>query len=273
MKKKKRKKTRKEDNNILGHRVNEKNFLGALIDQENKTIHVYTNDMLIKRCKREAPRVARSFDKLCKDEIPVLSLNFSRCAQRIGDGFHRAVDDNDEMAIESGQLLMNALKTIEASYELLRNGYILQPAMLLRSVIEVFCLIAYFNIQEGGFNEFKTNKKFDINKTVWHGKQLIEPLGQFQGMLSNNFVHISELHSAFNIVEEYKEMTDPLKMNLDFLRISIWITYIVSELAFIKHFEEHEFWNRVEEYKYELNPTKDMDKWLGLELKEQINNA
>lgn len=275
MKNKYQKKKRKKNNDIdaLKKRVNEQNFLSAVIDEKNSQIRVYTKDMLIKRCKRDSPKIARSFDRVCRDEISEMSERYAMCVSRIGDGFFRSMEAEDDFAIECSKLLMNASKTIGASFELLRAGYFLQPGMLLRSVVEVFCLISFIHIEEDGFKKYKEDGKFDINKTIRYGKELIPPLGYFQGMLSNEFVHIGDLHTDLSSIAEYTEMIPPLRVNLDIIKTAIWLTYIISELSFFQYFETHEFWTQKGENQFALDIDKDMEKWLGGQLKEKINDA
>lgn len=203
--KKKTKASRKDDLG-LGGRVNEDNFLRAIIDHESRQIRVYTNDMLLKRIHRESTKIGKSFDDLCRVELLEISKIFSEAACLISDGFIESVERNNEAKITCGKLLMNATNTIQASVELLRLGYTLQPGMLLRSVIETVSTISYFMIEPEGHKKYLEGK-LDANKTIKYGKQVIPPLGNIQGFLSNNFVHISSLHGDFNIAKEFKDVT------------------------------------------------------------------
>lgn len=248
--------------NKLKEATSKENFLGATIDLPNKQIRVYTNDMLTKRYTRDSKRIAETFDVLCDSEMKILNELYSKCICRISDGFLRATVNKDEFAMECGKLLMNATKTIQASVELLRTGYILQPSMLIRSTVEVFSLIAYMKIKPQGYNEFK-NGEVNINKTIAYGKEIVPLLGLFQGLLSNNFVHISDLHTEFNNINEYTEMDGPLELNLNIIHTAIWLTDTISELIFYEYFEEHEFWKhksgREYEYKFDENNLKWME--------------
>ncbi len=256
----KKRKKRKIRNNlknisILDGRINEKNFLRAVIDNKSKQIRVYSNDMLIKRIHRDSGKIAKSFDKLCNEELIEISELFSRSAYMVGDGLVRAVHDDNEIKITSSKLLMNALITIQASVELLRKGYILQPGMLLRSTVEAVSTVAYFLIEEDGYIKYKDGK-LNVNKTIKYGKQVIPPLGYIQGFLSNKFVHIDNLHSENNTVTEYNEMIEPLRINLGLIKASTWLVYVVSELTFYDYFNEHIFWSKIAEngYKFEITP-------------------
>lgn len=58
-------------------------------------------------------------------------------------------------------------------------------------------------------------------------------------------------------------MIEPLKLNLDLVRTSIWITAIITELVYYEYFQEHEFWNRKSKNEYELNINSNIDKWIN----------
>ncbi|WP_024834014.1 hypothetical protein [Ruminiclostridium josui] len=249
------------DDPIKSGRVKKENFLGAVIDHESKQFRVYTNDMLINRYSRDSVNVAKSFDKLCGAQMKKISELYSRSIYYIGDGFVRAAKNSDDVGVECGKLLMNAMQTITASVELLRNGYILQPGMLLRSIIETFSLISYILLEPNAFNEFKGGR-IDINSTIKYGKKVLPPLGEFQGLLSNNFVHISHLHSEYNIITVYDEMTEPLDLNLGIIKNAVWMLYVITELVYYNYFDKHLFWDKKNKYEYIFKGREGADAWM-----------
>lgn len=257
---KKSTKRRKEDIRISG-KVSKDNFLKAIIDPESKEIKIYTNDMLLKRIHRDSIKIGKSFDKLCKVELVEISKLFSEAVCLISDGFMSSADQDNEVKITSGKLLFNACNTIQASVELLRLGYILQPGMLLRSVIETVSTISYFMIESEGHRKYLEGK-LDVNSTIKYGKQVIPPLGHIQGFLSKNFVHIGELHGDFNIASEYKEMTYPLSMNLSIIKAATWLTYVISELVFYDSVDEHKYWQSLEGNGYKFELTDEIKEWM-----------
>lgn len=145
------------ENPIKSGKVREDNFLGAVLDHKNKQLRVYTNDMLINRYSRDSVNVAKSFDKLCEAQMKKISELYSKSVYYIGDGFVRSADDAYDIGIECGKLLMNGMQTITGSVELLRNGYILQPGMLLRSVVETFSLISYILLEPNSIKPQRSN--------------------------------------------------------------------------------------------------------------------
>ena len=223
--------------------------------------------MLVKRVTRESKIAAKSFNRLCKNEITQMNNAFSTSVYIIGNGFKRAVDAEDDICVECGKLLMNACNTIQASFEILRAGYILQPGMLLRSVIETFSVISYVITVSTGYQQL-IDGEIDGNKTIKYGKKVIPTLGKLHGLLSNNFVHTSKLHSDFNIILEYKEMTEPLRINLDMIKAAIWHIEVISELVYFHYFEGHEYWKRLGEnqYAFDLTPRtrKKINEFFGV---------
>lgn len=249
------------DDPINSGRVNKDNFLGAVLDHESKQFRIYTNDMLINRYTRDSMNVSKSFDILCGAQMKKISELYSKTYYYIGEGFIRATENSDEVGNECGKLLMNAIQTITASVELLRNGYILQPGMLLRSIVETFSLISYILLEPKAFNKFKSGK-INIPSTIKYGKEVLPPLGLFQGLLSNNFVHISHLHSEFNVITSYNEMTEPLCLNLSMIKSAIWMLYVITELVYYNYFDEHLFWDKKNKYEYIFKGRENADAWM-----------
>jgi len=257
----KRKKRKQKSTKLLDGRITEKNFMEAVIDHENNQVRVYSNDMLLKRIQRDSIKIGKSFDKLCKEELIEISKLFSKVAFLVSDGLIRAAHEENEMKVTCCKLLMNAISTVQAAIELLRIGYILQPGMMLRSVIETIGLVAYFLIEEEGYKKYQEGN-FDSNKTIKYGKEVIPPLGHIHGFLSNHFVHISDLHSEINVVTLYKEMIDPLRINLDTIKATIWSVYVASELVLYDYYDTHQYWTKIGENKYQFEQNEETKKWI-----------
>ncbi|WP_431087671.1 hypothetical protein [Paenibacillus sp. 8b26] len=266
MKRKKKKKVK--DTKFLEGRIHEGNFLGAVIDNANNQIRVYSNDMLQKRIQRDSYRIGKSFDKLCNDELSQMGELFSKATYLISNGFFRANQKEDEMKVTCSKLLMNASSTIQASVELLRTGYTLQPCMLLRSVIETISTIAYF-LMESDAHQVYLDDKLDVNKTIKYGKQLIPNLGYLQGVLSNHFVHISSLHSDLHGITKHTEITQPLKINLNMIKVCIWCLFVTSEVTFYDYFDDHIYWTKISDYEYKFEQSDEEKKWMREFIKEE----
>ncbi|KWX74833.1 hypothetical protein [Paenibacillus jilunlii] len=266
MKRKKKKKIKQTK--FLEGRIHEGNFLGAVIDNENNQIRVYSNDMLQKRIQRDSNIIGKSFDKLCHDELSQMGELFSKATFLISNGFFRANQEESELKLTSSKLLMNASITIQAAVELLRTGYTLQPCMLLRSVIETISTVAYF-LMEPDAHQVYLDGKLDVNKTIRYGKQLIPNLGYLQGILSNHFVHISSLHSDLNGITKHIEVTQPLRVNLNMIKVCMWCLFVTSEVTFYDYFDDHIYWTKISEIEYKFKQNEEEKKWMSEFLKEE----
>ncbi|GGH55042.1 hypothetical protein GCM10008014_24310 [Paenibacillus silvae] len=89
-----------------------------------------------------------------------------------------------------------------------------------------------------------------------YGKQVIPNLGIIQGILSNYFVHISDLHSDFNGVDSYDEYSESLRINISLIKSCIWSLYIVSELTFFGYFDGHTYWAKVSDNQYRFEESE-----------------
>ncbi|NOU62867.1 hypothetical protein GC096_02240 [Paenibacillus sp. LMG 31461] len=263
------KKNRKaKQKKFLDGRIHKGNFLGAVVDNINNQIRVYSNDMLQKRIQRDSFVIGKSFDKLCGDELVQMGELFSKTTYLISNGFFRASHDEDRVKETCSKLLMNAISTIQASVELLRIGYTLQPCMLLRSAIETISTIAYFMMESNGYQVY-LDGKLDVNKTIKYGKQLIPNLGQLQGLLSNHFVHISSLHSDLNGITKHTEITPPLTINLNMIKICIWCLFVTSELAFYDYFDTHKYWTKISDNEYKFEHNEEDREWISQFFKDE----
>ncbi|MEK4073559.1 hypothetical protein MHI01_06610 [Paenibacillus sp. FSL M7-0656] len=264
----KNKKMKKRKKQFLDGRIHEKNFLGAVIDNENNQVRVYSKDMLQKRIQRDSFGIAKSFDKVYSNELIPISELFSKANYIISNSFFRANYEDDSVKVTCTQLMMNAAATIQSSVELLRLGYTLQPCMLLRSVIETISTVAYFIIEPEGHKIYQDGK-LDVNKTIKYGKQLIPNLGSLQGLLSNHFVHISSLHSELNGLTKHTKNNQPTRINLNMIMVCTWCLYVTSEIVFYDYFDEHIYWNKIDEGQFKFEQSEEDKKWMSEFLKEE----
>ncbi len=257
-KKQKRKKHTREE--LIHKKLMSPYHLAAVIDDENNQIRFYSKDMLLKRIKKDSPKVSRSFDRICHNEIHEISDLFSRISFLASNGYYIAEKVKDDMRITSSQLIINALSTIQAALETLRLGYILQPGILLRSVIETISTVAYFIIVPEGFSIY-SDGKLDANKTIKYGKQVVPDLGSFHGILSNHYVHINEIHTQLSGLTEFNEMTDDLKINLGLIKATIWSLFVATEFAFCSYFSGINYWRIISENEIMYQESEDAKKW------------
>lgn len=155
----------------------EANIIRQYYNYETNSIFNYSDNMLTTRVNRDTKKIQKSFDKINPDRIKFLDKFYSMTVSYI-DFSKNSI--KDEKLLNYYSLLLNAANTITASFETLRNGYIMQSPVLLRSVSETFCLISVISSDDESYNKF-LNDKLDINSTIKPAKKLIPQIGVFQG--------------------------------------------------------------------------------------------
>jgi len=107
----------------------------VLLDREARKIVVFTENMLLNQLRRDGPKIEASFDRLCENDLIQLSALLSKTNGLVYSGLTVASREEDELRIACAQLLMNASNSFGAAVAVLRMGYVLQPGIILRSLL------------------------------------------------------------------------------------------------------------------------------------------
>lgn len=264
--------TRKQKSNRKGESASKtKNVVDISslhIDKENKRIAVFTEDMLLNQLRRDGPKIETSFDSLCEGELSQLSSLVSRTAGLLYSGLAMAKQNNDEVREACAMLLINGSNSFAAAVAVLRMGYVLQPGIILRSILEALSTSLHLLQKPGDLAAYEEHK-LPSTKTIAAAKQALPPFGQLYGHFSENFVHIGRFHKAINPVREYSKGNEALELNLSSLRIAAWLLYVTTELAFNELLQEPRYWETVDQG-YIYNPSEAEKEWMteyfGLDL-------
>ncbi|AAQ58518.1 DUF5677 domain-containing protein [Chromobacterium violaceum] len=232
----------------------------ALLDPETQKIVVFTENMLLNQLRRDGPKIEASFDRLCEDDLIQLSALFSKTNGLIYSGLTIASREEDELRIACAQLLMNASNSFGAAVAVLRMGYVLQPGIILRSLLEAVSTALYL-IQNPNHLPSYQNHTLQSQKTIAVAKKAVPPLGSLYGHFSDNFAHIGRLHKSITPVNEYSEENDALTVNLSSLRIAAWLLYVTAELLFNELLEVPRYWQAVKQG-YMYNPSEEEKAWM-----------
>jgi hypothetical protein len=233
------------------------NVASAQIDNENKKIIFTTNDMLVNQIHRDSPRVAKSFDFRTGSLIAECSPVYGLIAGHLVRHLPR-LDDKGFKATAS-RLLLSASNSYVASIQLARSGFPRQYGAVARMMIEAMAMVIVLAIREGAVESFHAGK-LDANKCVGWSKAALPPLGQYWGMLSNDFVHIGPAHAAFEVPTPYKDGDEALSFLANSIRGNIWLLYIVTDLIFSDETPTHRFWRREGEKAW-FDPAPETWKW------------
>jgi hypothetical protein len=139
----------------------------------------------------------------------------------------------------------------------------------IRNVLEVISTVCHIVVNEG---ELRTLQKgeLDSTRTIASAKKVFPPFGQVYGLLSDHFTHVSTLHyDTANPIKEYTKDEEALKMNLNFLRLTIWLINVVAELAFFDDVSAHRYFKKVTDDAFVYAPSDHERRWMEQFLEPQ----
>ncbi len=233
------------------------NIASITVDEESKQIIFTTNDMLVKQLQRDGPSVAKSFDRLTKDDIIACSAVFGRVQGILLRHLPR-IEDIDFKAT-AARLLFSASNSFIASIEVARHGYPMQYGVVARMMIETLATVIAIAIKDTALDELH-NGTLKSTKCITWSKEALPPLGQYWGMLSNSFVHIGKGHSDFQGPFRYKSDNEALRFIMSSLRGNIWLLDVVTDLVFSDESGETRYWRRTGPEAW-FDPTPEMREW------------
>jgi predicted lipoprotein len=117
-----------------------KDIFAVLLNDDGKNI-AFKEGFVINQLRRDAPKIAQSFDRLCNNDLTVIDKYASRCFATTYVGIQKAAKESEEWRETCGRLLLNAQSTLLAATGLTRDGFILQPGVLIRNLIETLTAI------------------------------------------------------------------------------------------------------------------------------------
>jgi hypothetical protein len=232
----------------------------AMMDSGAKKLYVFTDDMLVNQLRREAPKIEASFDTLCADDLTELSALFSKASALFFSGMTAGLTQHDDLRVACSQLLMNAGNSFASAVAVLRMGYVLQPGIILRSLLEAVSTALHLLQCPDDLDAYK-NHTLQSPKTIAAAKKALPPFGLLYGNFSDNFAHIGRLHKTITPVREYTEKHEALHVNLGLLRVAAWLLYVTAELVFNELSEHPRYWRPVRQG-YAYDPSEEEQAWM-----------
>lgn len=219
--------------------------IGLLLDHEQCRLLVFSPDMLINQLRRDGPKIEASFDALCAKELRELSDLQSRTYALLLQGLRHAA--REELAVHQacGELLTNASSSFGSAVAVLRMGYVLQPGIIIRSLLEAASTVLHLLQRPEDLAAYQTHT-LASSKTIGTAKKALPPFGHLYGFFSDNFVHIGHLHKAVTPIRPFTERHEALELNLRFLRMAAWLLYVTTEMLFNHLVPEPRYWKSVE---------------------------
>lgn len=237
-------------------------------DQNEKLVLLTTKDMLWKQLNRDNPEIEQSFDSLFKSDVDELSELYGEISGIIIN----AIRAGNELQKECGILLLNALSTFMAAVQIFRSGQRLSSLMLIRSIIELLCVVNHLTIKPSDLDKFRKGV-LKSTKCVTTAKKVFPPIGELYGQLSNSITHVAQLHRNINPISKYISRDEAVTTNFGYLRVSIWLTYVTSELAFFELVNEHRYWKDYKGKGYSFSPSEDVKLWMNKFLQGELDDV
>lgn len=236
----------------------QKDIASIKVDEQQKCIEFYTKDILLNQLKREGPKISRSFDQLLKKELVTCSALYAEALVLLLEHLPMVNDNSYKPTVS--RLLFNASNSIAASIEVARHGYPLQYGAVARMLVETLATVLVIATDETRLVEFHAGK-LKSSKCVGWSKRALPIIAPLWGMLSDDFVHISQRHSEFSGPKKYNKDDEVLKFFSSSMTSNVWLFYVVCELVFFEETTQPKFWKE-KGGGYVFEPSKSGSEWM-----------
>jgi hypothetical protein len=236
------------------------NISSVVIDPERKQLALVGGKFLINQFKRDGPKIEASFDNCCSADLDALSELLSETAGLLLAGLSKVTAKSDVLRFQCAELMINSLNTFSAAVQTLRSGYFMAPGILARNIVETIAVVVHLMTTPGDLAKFQLGN-FSSPKALSAAKKMIPEFGHWYGFLTEQFSHIGKLHHTIQPIKLYDGMSEPLKLNLALLRVSLWLSYITAELLFIDCIAEPRYWRRIGDDQYKYVPSDRERDW------------
>lgn len=219
------------------------------VDNESKRAIIVTKDILINQIHRDGPVISRSFDRVAESDLKSASLLIS---QSVGLSYHHVKRESKDHRSACAGLLMSTISTFMASIEVARHGYRRPYGAVARGILETLATILHISIEPGALKNSMTERFHPAFRSL----KIIPPLGQLYGLFSNEFVHVSKDHAAFEPITLYVAGQEDTSFILSSIKTNSWLIYIVSELIFYDDALNPRYWKRSEDGGFQYSPSE-----------------
>lgn len=210
--------------------------------------------------------ISRKFNETYSTELSELAENFavsySLLYSNINTDNQESVPDNH---FQSMVMFWTGLNTVLAAVELFCRGYNTEPQALVRNSLEIFASAYEIHKDVKQYQLFRDNpEKFDSTKSIKIVKEIHPLIGNFYGLLSDRFSHVSIMHTV-----PHKSSTplcvgglyDPEEKASAILRLSMLTQILeilssVLEFALIEYPNTPRYWKKVDSSTYLYTPDK-----------------
>jgi len=241
---------------------------------------ICSKESIINHICKTSNEVADHFDKFYLKDIELLAediaISFNILNQIIDRPKETQVSDAD---FQSALLIWTAINTSIASIEIFRRGYLKEPPMLSRNILEIVGTAYDIHLHPEKLTLFRAGR-YKSTESIGIVKKIHPIIGKTYGVLSEMFAHVNRLHSlpqgSYNSERKsiwigggFSEsdkliqtiILSDLTMTLDFINL-------VMEFIFYDEIKEHRFWTKVKDGVYKHLPIERIRKRGNAQMKE-----
>ncbi|WP_376743578.1 hypothetical protein [Ensifer canadensis] len=235
------------------------NITAIVVDKQLKKVMFVTKDMLTNQLYRDGPRIAASFDELARGAVRECSEVMSIAQAMLIRHLPNIEDKGSEATC--ARLLFSAAHSYVAAIEAARKGYPREFGALMRLIVETIATVLAIAIDGGPTLEKFHKGKLEATKCMGIAKKALPFLGQLNGSLSNNFVHISALQNSVDGPTLYTKGDQRLDFVITTMKLMAMLLDIVTEVIFATDIENHRYWKREGEG-WTFEPTNETREWM-----------
>jgi hypothetical protein len=233
------------------------NIASIYFDEKVQKSIVVTKDILVNQLYCYGPEIARSFDRITKQDMLAVSAVL---ADSIGLIYRHAFADSEEYQPTCARLLASTVSSFMASVEVARHGFRRPYGAMARTIIEALATVLHIAKESDGLQQFHAGK-LQSTKAISTAKTILPPFGRLYGMLSAHFVHVGRAHAGLEPVVDYQKNEEPLGFIIASLKANSWLTYVVAELVFHNEVLTPRYWRYLGKGMFAFDPSETERAW------------
>lgn len=205
-------------------------------------------DTVLKVVQSVKNPIAERLDSLFEKELEEMYSNIEYSFSILGKVLDAETSPDDDFY--SATMLWTFQNTLISSVSLLRQGYLIEPMMLLRNAVEGFSVAYSLQKDEALLKKFAANpRKFPSNMQITFMSKEFPLIGKLYGILSN-FTHASEFHAVPSAaIQPFKigpgissEENKYFRLEIIILKQVIYVLSSIIEFSYYKYSKSERFW-------------------------------
>ena len=152
----------------------------------------------MRQLSKTSNEISLKFDKLYSAELEEIAEEMAIHYQFLKD----VIDKEDQTIVsdadfQAALLLWTALNTYLSVVELFRRGYVKEPPMLIRNILEIICAAYDIHLHPTRLRTLREKPKdFDSKQSIRIAKKINPIIAKMWGMLSSHYSHVSIMHTV-----------------------------------------------------------------------------